>query len=141
MKKYEFYKELDPFVYEEMFNWNVYQLFEHEVKNKNVLDVGGHFGAFSNVCNDYGAKRIIAIEANPYNYLKYIQYTKSISNVKAVNAALTSKTGDLVTINNKGSESKIGTGDINIGTISLKDAVNLFPDNEDIYLKIQIVVL
>lgn len=136
--KYEFYKQLDPFIYDEMFNWNVYGVSEQEIKGQNVLDVGGHFGSFSNVCNELGAKQIIAIEANPLNYLKYIKYTRDIPNVKCVNAAITSKYGGLVTIDDHGGESMIGKGNMTVATITLKDAVELFPSNEDVYLKMDI---
>lgn len=137
-QKYEFYKQLDPFIYDEMFNWNVYGLNENEIKGQNILDVGGHFGSFSNVCNDLGAKRIIAVEANPLNYLKYIKYTQSIPNLKCINAAVTSKYGDLVTINDHGGESMIGKGNMTVATVTLKDVVDMFPAGEDIFLKMDI---
>lgn len=137
-QKYNFYKELDPFIYDEMFNWNVYGLSEEEIKGQNVLDIGGHFGSFSNVCNDLGAKKIVAVEANPLNYLKYLKYTQDIPGVKCINAAVTSKYGGLVTIDDHGGESMIGKGNMTVATITLKDAVEVFPSNEDIFLKMDI---
>lgn len=137
-QKYEFYRQLDPFIYEEMFNWNVYGLSENEIKGQNILDIGGHFGSFSNVCNDLGAKKIVAVEANPLNYLKYLKYTRDIPNVKCINAAITSKYGDTVTIDDHGGESMIGRGNMTVATITLRDAVEAFSLNEDIYLKMDI---
>jgi FkbM family methyltransferase len=137
-EKYAFYKAEDSFIYNEMFVWNVYGACEEEIKNMNVLDIGGHYGSFSNICNDLGAKQIIAVEANPFNYLKFIKYTKDIPNIKCINAAITDNYGEIVTIDNRGGCSTVGNGTINVATITLKDVVDLFPSNEDIFLKIDI---
>ena len=47
MNKHDFFKQVDPFVYDEMFTWNVYQANKEEYADANVLDVGGHYGLFS----------------------------------------------------------------------------------------------
>lgn len=136
--KYDFYRKLDDFVYNEMFVVNVYRVEQKEITGCNVLDVGGHFGMFSNLCNDLGAKRIIAVEANPHNYLKYIKFTSDIPNGKAINAAVSTTTGEIVTISDKGGLSTVGQGSINVATITLKDAADMLPANEDIFLKMDI---
>jgi FkbM family methyltransferase len=136
--KNDFFKQVDPFVYDEMFTWNVYQANKEEYTNANVLDVGGHYGLFTYLAHTLGAKRIIAVEANPFNYLNYIKNTRDIPGVTAVNAAVSTDYGKLVTISNNSEKSTIGEGDINIATIRLSDAVELFPENEDIILKMDI---
>lgn len=136
--KYEHLKKVNDYIYEEIFNWNVYQVNPTELRGANVLDVGGHYGFFSCLADSLGAKRIIGVEANPYNYLKYVQFTKDISNCKCVNAALASKSGELVTIDNNNEQSTVGKGSINVATITLEEVVGMFPEKEDIFLKMDI---
>lgn len=132
------FKQVDPFVYDEMFTWNVYQASKDEYKDANVLDVGGHYGLFTYLCYTLNAKNIIAVEANPYNYLHFIKNTMDIPNVKVINAAISSESGKIVTIDNNSEKSTVGKGDINVATITLNDAVEMFPENEDIILKMDI---
>lgn len=138
MNKHDFFKQVDPFVFSEMFEWNVYQAFEEEYKDANVLDIGGHYGLYTYLAYTLGAKRIIAVEANPFNYLTYIRNTNDLSNVKAVNAAISKDYGKLITISNESEKSTVGKGDINVATIRLSDAVAMFPESEDIILKMDI---
>lgn len=138
MSKRAYLKEQDEYIYTEMFDWNVYQVFEQDLKNKNVLDVGGHFGMFTLQAHDLGAKQIIGIEANPINFVRYIQNTKEIKNLKAINAACTNKTGDLLSISIDGVYSQINKGSTTVSTISLLDALEMFNTNEDIVLKMDI---
>jgi FkbM family methyltransferase len=136
--KHEIFKQADPFVYDEMFSWNVYQANKEEYENANILDVGGHYGLFTFLAHTLGAKKIVAIEANPLNYLVYIKNTRDIPGVNAVNAAVTSEYGSLITISNESEKSTVGKGDITVATIRLEDAVQMFPDFEDIILKMDI---
>ncbi len=138
MNKQDFFKQVDPFVYDEMFTWNVYQANKQEYINANILDIGGHYGLYTYLAHTLGAKKIIAVEANPFNYLNYIKNTQDIPNVTAINAAVSTDYGKLVTISNESEKSTIGKGDINVATIRLLDIVNLFPEKEDIILKIDI---
>ena len=136
--KNDFFKQVDPFVYDEMFTWNVYQANKDEYSGANVLDVGGHYGLFTYLAHTLGAKRIIAIEANPFNYLNYIKNTRDITGVTAINAAVSKDYGKLTTISNDSEKSTVGKGDINVATIRLSDAVEMFPEFEDIILKMDI---
>ena len=138
MDKFDYYIELDPVVYVEIFKYNVYQIFEHDIKNANILDVGGQYGMFTNFCGQYGPKQIIAVEANPYNYLKFIKYTRDLPFVKAINAAVSTKENELVTIDNNGGLSTVGNGNINVATITLDTLIDCFPSGEDIILKMDI---
>lgn len=136
--KNDFFKQVDPFVYDEMFTWNVYQANKDEYSGANVLDVGGHYGLFTYLAHTLGAKRIVAIEANPFNYLNFIKNTQDIPGITAINAAVSRDYGKLVTISNDSEKSTVGKGDINVATIRLSDAVEMFPQFEDIVLKMDI---
>ena len=136
--KYEYLKQQDDFVYTEIFEWNVYQVLPEELYNQNILDIGGHFGMFGLFCNEYNPKQIITVEANPNNFVKLLANTKNIRNFKAINAAVTTNTGDFITVSNDGCQSQINKGNISVSTVSLTDVVSWFPDNEDIVLKMDI---
>lgn len=136
--KYEHLKQQDDFVYTEIFDWNVYQALPEEIHNQNILDIGGHYGMFSLFCNEYNPKQIIAVEASPINFAKLLNNTKNIRNLKAINAAVTTKTGDFITISNDGCQSQINKGNTTVSTVSLVDVVNWFPNNEDVVLKMDI---
>ena len=136
--KYPELREQDYFVYDEIFEWNVYHILPEDIFNQNILNIGGHYGMFDILCSTYSPKQIIAVEANPVNFVKLLNNTKNLRNFKAINAAVTTKTGDLLTISNEGGLSKINEGSITVSTVSLLDTVNLFPVNEDILLKMDI---
>jgi len=138
INKDELFKQVDPFVYDELFTWNVYQANKDEYKNANILDIGGHYGLYTYLCHTLGAKNIVAVEANPYNYLHFIKNTLDIPNVKVINAAVSNESGKIVTIDNNSEKSTVGKGDINVATVTLKDVVQIFPENEDIILKMDI---
>jgi FkbM family methyltransferase len=131
-------KEQYPFVYDEQFEWNVYQVFDEEIKGKNVLDIGGHFGFFTIKAHDMGAKRIVAVEANPFNYVKYLKNTKDLTNLRSINAACMPKTGEMVTINNDSGGSTVGLPGTTVTTVCLADVISWFPDNEDIVMKVDV---
>lgn len=135
---FEYLKQQDGFVYTEIFEWNVYQVKPEEIYKANILDIGGHYGMFDLYCNELKAKNIITIEANPYNFIKLLKNTNKLNNLKAINAAVTTETGKLVSISNEGCQSQINTGELNVTTVSLVDIVEWFPENEDIILKIDI---
>jgi FkbM family methyltransferase len=135
---HEHLKLQDEFVYTEIFDWNVYQVKPEEIFNANILDLGGHFGMFDIYCNNLKAKKIITVEANPYNFVKLLQNTRDIENLKAINTAVTTSTGSFITINNEGCQSQLNKGDIKISTVSFVDVVDWFNKDEDIVLKIDI---
>lgn len=137
MKDFSYLKEINPYVYDEIFDWNVYRVTPEELNNANVLDIGGHYGFFSCLCAAYNAKRILGVEANPYNYLQYINTTKDCANVRAINAALYKEPNKLVSIANDSEKSILGKGDINVATVTLEQLLPYF-NNEDVFLKMDI---
>lgn len=132
------YTRIEELVFYEIFQANVYNIKPEDIKNKNVLDVGGHFGMFTLFANALEAKQIVGIEANPASFAVYVQNTKDIKNLKVMNAACTNRSGDTVTISIDGMGSRINKGSTNIGTISLEHALSWFPDNEDVVVKMDI---
>lgn len=129
----------DPFVYDEMFNWNVYQVEPREVQDCAVLDVGAQYGMFTTLVHDLGAAQVLSVEANPMNYLKFIRNTQSLEGVRGINVALGSSTGDITTISNEGGGSTTGQGIMNVVTMTLKDVVNNFlPVDRDLVLKMDV---
>ena len=127
----------DKFVYEEIFNWNVYQVQSNEIRGHTILDIGGHYGMFTMLCSRYQPRQIIGVEANPNNYFQYIKNTFDCPNVKAFNAACSHETGKIITIDNEGCCSRVGHGKIPVSTISLEDLVKLV-DTKNIVLKMDI---
>ena len=135
---FDYLKGQDDGVWHEIFEQNPYNVLPENVKGANVLDVGGHYGFFTTLVHSMGAKRIVAAEANPMNFVRYAQNTAKLDNIKAINAAVTANTGDKITINNDSGHSTVGQGDTTISTIAFADLVKFFPDNEDIVLKMDI---
>jgi FkbM family methyltransferase len=56
--------------YKEFVDDNMHKYEPADFKGKQVLDVGGHFGFVSLLALHNGARKVIAIEANPANYEK-----------------------------------------------------------------------
>lgn len=132
------YTTVERLIFYEIFQANVYSVLFEEINNRNVLDVGGHFGFFSILASFFNAKQILGIEANPINFIKYLENTKEIKNAKAIHAACTNRTGDIVSISNDGMGSRINTGDMLVTTISFADALNSFSDKKDVVVKMDV---
>jgi len=144
-----YYKQESEFVYREIFEWNVYNITETDIKGANVLDIGCHLGMFTTLCHDLGAKRIVSIESNSTKYNKFLQYIKAFDEVRPINMACSDISGRTVAVNDIGitniedkSVLEIAPADalstLPALTITLADALNHFPDNEDVVLKMDI---
>ena len=131
-------KGQDDGVWYEIFEQNPYGVMADEIVGKIVIDIGGHFGFFSILANNMGAKMIIAAEANPINFVKYVQNTRDYYNIKAINAACTANTGDLITINNDGGHSAVGKGDTSVSTVAFTDVLSWIPPGDEAILKMDI---
>ena len=127
-----------PFVYNEMFEWNVYQLSTEELKGKTILDIGGHYGFFAMRCVELGAQQLVCLEPNLNNYINLLRNTRDISNIKAINLAVSPETGKTVCISDASELSRVGDVGFNIRTISLKDLLLILPDSDNLQLKIDV---
>jgi FkbM family methyltransferase len=133
-----YFKAQDEFVFHEIFEWDVYHVAKDDLKDQIILDVGGQYGLFSTYAHDHGAKSVLAVEANPRNYLKFVRNTQQFPNVKGINVAVGAKTGGVINIDDNGGGSKTGQGDTSVAVMSLTDIVSMLPANEDIILKMDI---
>jgi FkbM family methyltransferase len=134
------FKHVNDFIYDEMFKYNVYALTSTDVNNRAVLDLGGHYGVFAMFCKQLGAKQVLSVEANQYNLAKYVENTEGVKEIKVINAAVTSSflSGEITTINNSGGESRVGTGEQLVTTISINKLVNQLDPHLEWVLKVDI---
>lgn len=128
-------------VFDEIITKNQYHVFEPDLKGKVILDIGANNGIFTILANDYGAKRIIAIESNysAYNVLK--NNTKNLTNLTIINKAAGSVSNKKVKV---GKESYYGdidgrcyvipSDDGDVETISINDLLSKI--NDEVILKI-----
>lgn len=128
----------DDFVYNEIFESNVYGLHKEDIENAAILDLGGHYGLFALFCANYNAKQVLSIEPNHVNLFKYLENTKDIPNNKVICAAISTKKDSITTIENMSGSSRSGFGEQLVATISLETALNQLDKNADIVLKIDI---
>ena len=65
------YSSQYPYVFKEIIIDNQYQVTEEDLKDKNIIDVGGNVGYFTLLSNYYKANQIVTIESNieAYNLL------------------------------------------------------------------------
>ena len=133
-----FFETIETFLFQEIFQTNVYSTVLEEIKNQNVLDIGAHFGFFTILASLLEAKQILSIEANPFNFTRFLKNTKDIKNLKAINAACTGQSGDILNISNDGMASRINTGSVPTTTVSFADALSFFPDKEKVFVKMDI---
>lgn len=126
---HEFIKNINLSLYKEIVETNAYQVFPEEVAGKTVYDLGANKGVFSLYCDMLGAKEIIAVEAQPGTFKGPLKKNiEGITSIKALNYAVTDKTGDTVRLSDTDDHSSLyselekGLGE-EVQTISLEDLV------------------
>jgi len=78
-----------PAVYSEIFGINSYNVDAQEIKGKTVIDVGANCGLFSLMCVEFGADKIIALEAQPTIYNQgLLKYTANYPMITSLNLAM-----------------------------------------------------
>jgi beta-1,4-mannosyl-glycoprotein beta-1,4-N-acetylglucosaminyltransferase len=135
------HKELQiqsEFTYSEIFTDNTYAIEASDVKDAYVVDVGAFYGFFSIRVADLGAKYILSVEANNYNYNKMLDNIKDYTNIVPINKALYYKDGEIVQLSNEQTGSKIveSGGIWNVETITLKTLFSNISKEQDIVLKL-----
>lgn len=127
----------DAITYKEIFEDNAYLLVEEEIKDKIVVDLGANIGLFTSRCLEMGAKKVIAVEAQPlvYNH-GLVPNMRGFRNVFTLNKAVYNSDEGKVTINNENVASMVGKAGDEVSTVTLK---TLLEDiHEDVFLKIDI---
>lgn len=141
----EYLKEQQKDLYNEIFKDNVYHVSPEDLKGKVVFDIGANRGFFALLANEYGAKEIICVEHQIHmcnGLLK--ENTKHLPNVKIINKAVTDKSNNIVRLSNfeDWTASLYSNVDKGLGqeveTITLADLVKNYPDEKDMYLKMDI---
>ena len=66
-------KKQDSFVYNEIFNLNLYNVERSEIQDQIIIDIGANVGMFSLMCHELGAKTIYAVEAQPSIFKRYLK--------------------------------------------------------------------
>ena len=123
----EHLKEQDPSVYSELFEQNSYNITPFDVRGKTVFDLGANKGFFSIMCANYGAKKIIAVEAQPQVFNGLLQSnTKGIKDITLINRAVTNESCKTIRIANDDTGSSLysdknNTAGDEVATISLTD--------------------
>jgi FkbM family methyltransferase len=125
-----FLKQYEPFVYEEIFELNVYQVTPEDIKNKVVVDIGANLGYFALRCAEWGARRIVAVEAQPTVYNEgLIPITKNYGTIEPKFYAVYDTDGLMVNVDNNHVGSKVSNELGDTPTITLKTLL----DKEGIY--------
>ena len=131
------YAEQEPLTYQEIFTDDNYRMVETEIKGKTVIDVGANVGFFSLRCAEMGAKKIIAIEAQPtiYNFGLLVN-VKGFPTIEPKNFAVLDVDGKTVNIKNYHVASRVTSGDGDpVQTVTLKTLIKDIPDT-DMVLKL-----
>jgi FkbM family methyltransferase len=128
---HEFLKQQEPNTYIEIFEQNTYAVEPKDVRNKTVIDIGANLGMFSLRCAEWGARRVISVEAQPTVYeLGLLPNVKSIGNIVPRLNAVYDCDGLLVHVENHHVGSKVGDVSNNgTPTITLKTLL----DQEGVY--------
>jgi beta-1,4-mannosyl-glycoprotein beta-1,4-N-acetylglucosaminyltransferase len=125
-------------LFHEVIGLNSYSVFREDVENKSVLDIGGNVGMFSYLCTTLGAKKIVSFEPIEETYKLLVSNMKQYSNVHPVHVAVSSPGTTEVVLEGGGPVAKLsenGKGS-KIKAISLAQALEYFPGDNDVVLKI-----
>lgn len=134
----EWLKQQEPATFLEIFEQDSYGILPEEIAGKTVIDIGANLGMFSLRCVELGAKKIIAVEAQPTIYnLGLTKNIEAYPSITAVNYAAYHEDNQIVFINNQHVGSKLSSDGDAVPTITLATLLNQHgvTDN-DIALKI-----
>lgn len=134
---HEKYLAQEPITYNEIFVDNAYKLTKEEIEGKVVIDVGANLGFFSILCRELGAKKILAVEAQPTIYkLGLLENIKHMDNITPINAAVFDVDGDIVFIPNNHVASVISSKEgESVVTTTLKTLIKDI-EGDDLVLKL-----
>jgi FkbM family methyltransferase len=140
--KREYLREDTYGVWHEIFEWDVYRITEEEMKDRVVVEIGGHYGYAALRFIDLGAKKVLSFEPNPVNFVKFIQNTKDYPQIQGIGVACGTTTGDIISITNDGCRSTcsliappVGGDVFRVPTISVQDILGLCDPEDKLVLK------
>lgn len=133
-------QKIEPFLYREIFELNSYKVTDAEIRGKTVIDIGANAGYFSLFCVEFGAKKILAIEAQPTIYRDGLcPYTKAYQQIIPIFGAVHSESGLEIHIPNNHLGSKLnfeGKGEVTI-TQTLEQIIkDQLPSEKNMVLKL-----
>jgi beta-1,4-mannosyl-glycoprotein beta-1,4-N-acetylglucosaminyltransferase len=134
--------EQSRWVYEEVIQWNSYNVNDPDVRNKNVLDLGGNVGAFAFVCLSLGARNIVSFEPHPDNFSLLTSNFEECKNVFVEEKAVNGTGGRPLFMHGSGAWASVSDVPSNqpVVSISLQDALShsVFDNDNDLVLKIDV---
>jgi len=97
---FDFLKEQNLEIYNEIFNENCYDITPEQVRGKTVIDIGANIGAFSLFAGSLNAKKIYAVEPVSSTFMQLCaNINKSkFKNIVPIKNAVTSVEGEFVNI-------------------------------------------
>jgi FkbM family methyltransferase len=136
---HEWLKQQEPHTYAEIFEQNSYSVEPKDVRHKTVIDVGANLGMFAFRCVEWGARRVIAVEAQPTVYeLGLVPNVKDYKQIEPYFNAVYDRDGALVHVENHHVGSKVGgispNGTPTITLKTLLDKAGVYGD--DLVLKL-----
>jgi FkbM family methyltransferase len=125
------------FVVDEIYNQNCYGIEPNELEGRTIFDVGANVGIFVKYALEHGAKRVVAIEANPIVFQELYKNFGTTPNVTIINAAVYDNSKQTVLLDDNGTLSRVSDeGSVSIQTITLNSLVKYCEPTEEILLKI-----
>lgn len=131
-------KKLEPGTYIEVFELNSYGINAEEIAGSVVVDVGANLGMFSLYCAELGAKKILAVEAQPVIFnTGLLHYIRGYETIVPINYAVMEHSGKTVNIVNHHVGSKVGEIGDPVTSVSLQKLLNdHFIVDNDMVLKL-----
>jgi FkbM family methyltransferase len=135
-------KSQDEYIYNEIFVYNLYNVKREDIKNKIVIDLGANKGFFTLLCREYGAKKIVAVEAHPRIFEELAKNVTCMDNITILNKAITDKPNETVTISYEGGKSTLydpsnPLTDL-VGTQTIQNLLSTIQIEDDMVLKVDI---
>jgi FkbM family methyltransferase len=139
-------KKNDRLMFDEIFETNMYNVLEEEIKGKNILDIGANIGYFSILVSYLSPAKILAVEPLCEAYAWLFYNTLYINNMRTIKLIVAGKDNEIKRIYNPGPDMNVDythasnifneeKGEI-VETISLKTLLTKFEDNNDVVIKI-----
>lgn len=112
----------------------IYEKFFPIKETDTVVDIGAHVGIFTKRAAGI-AKNVYALEPDPMFYDDLVRIDSESDNIRTLQAGIAAETGSS-TIKSDGHANSIGSGDVEIDTITFKDFVKKFKLKKIDFLKV-----